>query len=174
MRVFVGIELPVEARAALDAVLGAVGVPGKPTPPENWHITLRYIGSIDEVSVDRLLAGLDEADLGAPFRIRTRGLGAFPNTVRATVLWLGLGPSPLDLLAGVVDAVVERIGLGSEERPFVGHVTLSRIRPPADVTDLVEGVDVPHVPIPVDRVTVFESVQGSGHPRYVPIERIGL
>lgn len=176
MRVFVGVDLSSDARAALAACLSAVEVPGKPSPPQNWHITLRYIGSMDEVSLDRLVAGLDEADLGDRFALRASGLGAFPKPARATVLYVGLdaGSAQLASLAETVHDVVDGIGLGREDRPFVGHVTLSRIRPPVDVSGLIAKVELPSIPIAVDEVTVFESVQRDGGTEYRSIERIAL
>lgn len=176
MKVFVGVDLSVGARAALAACLSDVDVPGKPSPPQNWHITLRYIGAMDDVSLDRLLAGLDQAGLGGPFTLRAGGLGAFPKPSRATVLWIGLshGSDRLERLAESVQDVVDGIGLGREERPFVGHVTLARIRPPVDVRRLISSVDVPAVTIPVDEITVFESVQVDGGTAYRPIERFPL
>ena len=176
MKVFVGVDLSAEARAALAACLSEVEVPGKPSPPQNWHITLRYIGAMDEVSLDRLLAGLDEAELGGPFTIRASGLGAFPTPARATVLWVGLtdGRDRLELLAGAVEDVVDGVGLGREDRPFVGHMTLSRIRPPVDVRSLIAGVELPSIPIPVDEITLFESRQIPGGTQYHPIERFPL
>jgi 2'-5' RNA ligase len=176
MRVFVGVDLSVEARAALAACLSGVDVPGKPAPPQNWHITLRYIGAMDDVSLDRLLAGLDEADLGGSFTLRVAGLGAFPKPSHATVLWVGLehGSDRLGSLSETVQEVVEGIGLGREDRPFVGHITLARIRPPVDVRRLISEVDVPPVVIPVDEVTVFESVQVVGGSEYHPLERFPL
>lgn len=172
MKVFVGVELSAEARAALATVLAGSDIPGKPSPPENWHITLRYLGTVDEVMLDRLIGGLDDAELPESFVVRTAGLGAFPRADRATVLWVGLRSDHLDVLAEVVDDVVDAIGYGREERPFVGHVTLARIRPPVDVRRLVSSVELPAIAIPVERLTVFES--RSGQPRYVPIERIDL
>ena len=176
MKVFVGVDLSAEARSALAAGLSAVDVPGKPSPPQNWHITLRYIGAMEDVSLDRLLAGLDEAELGGPFTLRAGGLGAFPKPSRATVLWIGLGHGSdrLEGLSETVQDVVDGIGLGREERPFVGHVTLARIRPPVDVRRLISGVDVPPVTIPVEEITVFETVQRPGGSEYVPIERFRL
>lgn len=176
MKVFVGVDLPLESRLALVSSLADVGIPGKPSPPQNWHITLRYIGTMDDVSLDRLLAGIDEADLGEPFTLRASGLGAFPKPARATVLWVGLGHGSdrLESLSESVQDVVDGIGLGREERPFMGHITLARIRPPVDVLSLIAGVEVPPVPIPVDEVTVFESIQIPGGTEYRPIERFPL
>jgi 2'-5' RNA ligase len=174
--VFVGVDLDAEARAVLAASLSDVDIPGKVAPPQNWHITLRYIGAMDDVSLDRLLAGLDEADMGGAFTLRAAGLGAFPKPARATVLWVGLahGSDRLELLAEAVEDVVDGVGLGREDRPFVGHITLARIRPPVDVRRLVSEVEVPPVTIPVDEVTVFESVQIPGGTVYHPIDRFPL
>lgn len=174
MTIFVALDLSDDARAALAAVLQNVEIPGRPSPPENWHVTLRYLGSVDEVSVDRLVGALDDADLVKPFVLRTVGLGAFPKAARATVLWVAATAPPLNELAEAVDDVAERVGFGREDRPFVGHVTLARIRPPGNVLSLIESVEIPRIQIPVDRVTVFESEQGGGHPHYRPIERIEL
>lgn len=176
MKVFVGVDLTHEARLALAASLADVDIPGKPAPPQNWHITLRYIGAMDEVSVDRLLAGLDEAQLGDGFTLRVSGLGAFPKPARATVLFVGLdaGSEQLAGLAESVQEVVDGIGLGREDRPFVGHVTLARIRPPADVRELIERAELPPIPIPVEAVTVFESIQVDRGTEYRPIERLPL
>ncbi len=176
MKVFVGVDLPAEPRAALAESLSGIAIPGKPAPPPNWHITLRYIGAMDDVSVDRLLAGLDEAELGGPFTVRASGLGAFPKPARATVLWVGVGhgTEQLTRLSDTVEDVVESVGLGREERPFVGHITLARIRPPVDVRRLIARSDIPPVPIAVDEVTVFETIQRPGSSEYRPIERIAL
>ncbi len=176
MKVFVGVDLSDEARAALAASLSDIEIPGKPAPPQNWHITLRYIGAIDDVSLDRLLAGLDEADLGGAFTVRAGGLGAFPRPERATVLWVGLahGSDRLESLSAIVEDVVDGVGLGREDRPFVGHITLARVRPPVDVRRLLSSVEVPPVTIPVDEVTVFESVTRPGSPEYRPIDRFPL
>ena len=175
MKVFVAVDLPDEPRAALAATLADLELPGKVAPPENWHITLRYIGAMDDVAIDRLVAGLDEVEMGGPFTLRTAGLGAFPRPERATVLWVGVshGTDRLEALSDLVQDVVEDIGFDREDRPFVGHLTLARIRPPDDVRRLMD-VELPSISIPVRSITVFESVQGAGGPEYAPIERIEL
>lgn len=176
MKVFVGVDLSLESRLALAASLADIDIPGKPAPPENWHITLRYIGAMDDVSLDRLLAGLDETELGERFSLAVSELGAFPKAARATVLFVGLGAGSerLAALSETVQDVVDGIGLGREDRPFVGHITLARIRPPVDVRELIADVEVPPIRIPVDEVTVFESIQIPGGTQYRPIERFPL
>jgi 2'-5' RNA ligase len=176
VKVFVAVDLPDEPRAALAATLADLDLPGKVAPPENWHITLRYIGAMDDVAIDRLLAGLHETELGGPFTLRTAGLGAFPRPERATVLWVGVlhGSDRLEALSDLVQDVVEDVGLDREDRPFVGHLTLARIRPPEDVRRLTADVELPSISVPVESITVFESIQRASGPEYAPIERFEL
>ncbi|MGH8948172.1 MAG: 2'-5' RNA ligase family protein, partial [Acidimicrobiia bacterium] len=60
-RIFVAVSLPDEIRMALADRLESVEMPGRAVPPENWHITLRFVGRADEVAIDRMLAALDGA-----------------------------------------------------------------------------------------------------------------
>ncbi|MDH5372463.1 MAG: RNA 2',3'-cyclic phosphodiesterase, partial [Acidimicrobiia bacterium] len=130
-RLFVGVDLSTEARhalvAQLDAAIGGA-LPGTVVPPPNWHLTLRFLGDVDPVGYDRLLMELAGADLGPAFEVALDGLGAFPRTARATVLWTGVsdGSDPLNRLAGRVEKACVGAGFGPEERPFHAHLTLSR------------------------------------------------
>jgi RNA 2',3'-cyclic 3'-phosphodiesterase len=179
-RIFVAVDLPPEARhllaARLDDLLGGRAVPGKPVPPENWHVTLRFVGWADDPDVDRFTAGLAEARWGSGFRLRLGGLGAFPRPRRATVLWAGFdrGAERLDQLAAVAEETAHEAGFAPEDRPFHAHLTLSRIRPDQDVTPLVEGVPALGVGFEVRWITLFESVLGRGGPRYHELERFPI
>ena len=141
-RVFAAVGPPAEVVVALAERLAGLAIPGKRVPPPNWHVTLRFVGPVEEVAYERWLGALDESDLPGPFSITLRGLGAFPRAARATVLWVGVESDPaLDDLAHVVDAAADRAGLGREERPFVPHLTIARVRPPEDVRRLIYGQD---------------------------------
>lgn len=154
-----------------------IEVPGKPAPPENWHITLRFLGRVGEVTLERLLAELDQSDLGAPFKLRLGGLGAFPRPARATVLWVGLDGDVERLVevATMADDAAMAAGVEPEDRPFHSHLTLSRIRPQLDVRGLVATTDDIGGSWTVEEVVVFESdLSGPGPARYLPIERFRL
>lgn len=176
-RVFVGLEPTDVVRADLAQALGPFRpLPGRVAPPHNWHLTLRFIGQMDEVAYQRLLAELDQAELGGPFRLRLSGFGAFPNPRRATVLWVGVdrGGDRVTALAEVVEQAVVDIGGEPEERPFHPHLTLSRIRPQQNVTQLVESEDLASVGWHADHITVYRSHLGSTGARYEVLEEIGL
>jgi 2'-5' RNA ligase len=167
---------PPEARAALDRWIRPYDVPGRLVPPENWHITLRFIGSADQVAYERLLGQLSESDPGAPFIIRLGGLGAFPNPRRATVAWMSLldGGDRLAGLSEVAEEACQAAGLAPEERPFRAHLTVSRIRPARDVAAMVAASRDSGIAWRCDHFTVYQSHQGEGHPRYEPLDTFAL
>ena len=156
---FVGIDLDAETRHGIAASLLNVQLVGSLSPPDNWHLTLRYLGEVLDVVYDRLLFELESVVSANPFRLSFAGLGAFPKTSHATVLWMGvhLGEDELMMLAHQVDDACDRAGLGREDRPFVPHLTLSRIRPAADMWATVEHEPAPKVRLFVDHISVFRS-----------------
>lgn len=179
-RVFVAVALTDEARhglaAHLDSHLGGTPLPGRPLPPENWHLTLRFCGALDRLTYEKLLAGLDQSELGDPFRIGFGGLGAFPRPARATVLWLAIerGSDELGVLAAVAEDAAVDAGMMPEERPFHAHLTLSRIRPHQQVSPTIEAVPAAGIGMEVDTVTVYRSHLGGGPARYEVLEQIPL
>lgn len=157
-RAFAAIVPPPEAVAELTHHLDGVPLPGRPVPPPNWHVTLRFAGQVDAVTYERWLAALDEALLPEPFTATVAGFGAFPKARRATVLWLGVRGEGLAELAASVDEAAAQAGLGNEERPFRGHLTLARLRPPADVTGLTGDEPDWRVRFPVSAIHVMAAV----------------
>lgn len=173
-RIFAAVPLSPDARLGLAAALEGVEMPGRISPPGNWHITLRFLGRIDETTYERFLNSLAPVSTRQRFRIRLEGFGAFPNEKRATVVWLGVdqgGGKLVDLASCAEDAAVSA-GLEAEERPYRPHMTIARVRPPADIRHLLD------VPVEVgwlcDRVIVYRSVSGRGGTRYEPLETFPL
>lgn len=178
-RLFVAVELDPEARALIAAHLeaqGAAAWPDRLVVPENWHVTLRFLGWADEVQRDRILHVLDEAELPAPFRIRFGTLGAFPKPRRATVTWIAIesGTDELARLAGAAERAAQSAGFAPEDRPFHPHLTVGRVRPPIDVTSRIEQFAPCRVVAHVERVTLFESHIGRGGTRYESLDEVPL
>lgn len=175
-RVFAAVPLPDEVRMALAEGLRELPIPGRMTPPANWHITLRFLGPVDEVTFDRFLGGLSEYPLGSSFRLVLGGLGGFPRASKATVVWVGVSGEVdrLGELAEMTEEAAQGAGLAPEERPFDPHLSISRARPPVDIRRLVaDSVDF-DLKWTCDRLVVFESHTGRGHPRYEPLETFPL
>lgn len=178
-RVFLAIDCGVETKAAqiaqLEHAFPEGSLPGTPTPPVGWHVTLRWIGNITEVHLDRVLAELDQDDLGPPFRLRLTGLGAFPDPARAGVLWRRVDDTEgrVGALAERVEEACQNVGLPAEERSYVPHLTLSRLRPARDLEYLIH-TDLRPLRMPVTAITVFRSVSAQPRPRFEVIELIEL
>jgi 2'-5' RNA ligase len=178
-RLFVAAPLDDDSRHVLSRLLVEAaprGLPGRVVPPENWHVTLRFLGDVRAPDRDRLLEALERADLGEAFAVRWGGLGAFPRPRRATVLWVRAerGAEALRAVAGGVEEAAVEAGFPPEDRPFRAHLTLSRIRPHQDVTALTEGVGPLGVTTRVDRVVLYRSHLGPGGARYHEVESFPL
>ena len=175
-RVFVAVPVPGEVRAALADRLTAAEIPGRVVPPENWHFTLRFVGWVDEVGYDRLLGALDVSQLGSPFEIGLGSMGAFPRPGRANVVWLDVirGMERLEELASVAEEAARSAGFEAEERPFRVHLTLSRVRPAEDVSDLVSGFPAVGLDWRCASIVVYQSHLGRGGARYEALETFPL
>lgn len=178
-RLFLGLPLPPALRDALEAHLGRVfggGVPGKPVPPANWHLTLRFLGQTSAEQHRRLADALRGAALGPAFELAFGGLGAFPRPARATVLWVGVreGADAVKALAARMEAAARAAGFAPEEKPFSPHLTLSRLRDPADLRGAITAAPPFGERMRVEEVVLFRSHLGGGPPRYEAVERFEL
>ena len=98
---------------------------------ENLHLTLRFLGEIDSVALERAREAVVAAAAGVePFAVSLRGLCGFPPGRPPRVLWASVaaGGAGLEALyARLEGALIER-GLPGENRAFHPHVTLARVR----------------------------------------------
>lgn len=175
-RLFLGIALTEEARRGVHSQLQGEELPGRVVPSGDWHLTLVYLGDTPADALAPLTQALNAMDLGDRITIELGGLGAFPRADRASVLWLGVreGADAIGALNARVKAAVRRVGLPAEDRPYVPHLTLSRIRPPRDVRQLLERAPPISERLQVNAVILFRSHPGSRHPRYEELERFSL
>ena len=172
-RVFLAVPLPAEIRFALAERVGELTIPGRVAPSENWHITLRFLDTVDRVTYERFLGAVDGERRWA-FDVGLDGFGAFPRPKKATVFWAGIGTGEreLSLLNEDAEEAALAAGLLPEERPFHPHLTLSRIRPPVDVTDLM-GEEL-SLSWRCQQLVAFRSHLGRGGARYEPLDSIDL
>ena len=172
-RVFVAVDPPPEVRFALDEIVSGMPIPGKRVPPSNWHITLRFLDTVDRVTYERYLSALDPPAETA-FWIALDGFGAFPKPGKATVLWAGVGDgaTQLAMLNEQAEEAALSAGLLPEERPFHPHLTLSRIRPPADVRSLVD--EELSLSWRCERLVVYRSHLGRRGVTYEPLDSLDL
>jgi 2'-5' RNA ligase len=139
----------------------------------NYHLTLKFLGGIEESRAADIGAALTAAVAGLPaVDLALRGLGAFPSPARPRVIWAGVdagGPS-LAALAGAVDAGLAALGVPREARGFSAHVTLGRVREPrrdpALAAALARAAGVELGSSRVDRVVLMRSELSPRGARY--------
>jgi 2'-5' RNA ligase len=133
VRLFVSISPPEDARVHLAATL--LELAERVVRPEQWHVTLAFLGEVPEDAVPAVGDAVRKAAAGAkPLRLRLLGAGAFGRE-RAAV-WVGLAGDlgRLERLARVVRGALLAAGIPAEDRPFTPHLTLARnvdLRQPA-------------------------------------------
>jgi len=179
MRLFVAIAPPAAVLDDLDVLAAPLRTGRRDlrwTSREAWHVTLAFLGQVDEAAAARLLPRLERAaHRHNAFRLAFSGAGAFPAASRANVLWGGLSGDrgALANLAESVAAGASRAGASPPDkgRRFRPHLTLARCRMPADVTELVAalaGYQGP--PWTADRIHLVRSRPGATeHPRYATL-----
>lgn len=170
VRLFVALPLPAAIRARLELLMG--GVPGaRWVPPENLHITLRFIGEVDGGTAEDVAASLNA--IAAPrFDLSLAGVDVFGRGDATRKIWTGVERAPaLGHLRDKVESAVVRCGLPAESRKFTPHVSLARLR---DAVGSRLGAFVQSNqlfragPFEIDRFVLFSSWLGHGHAVYRP------
>jgi len=174
-RLFVAFRPPPATRRLLLAAMGGISAARWQTD-DQLHLTLRFIGE-----VDRHRAGDVHAALGAVhqprFEIALNGIGAFDRRGWPDAVWAGVTPhEPLKALHNKVDAALIRVGIEPDQRAFLPHITLARLkRSSGSVGNLLEssgGLSSP--PFTVDHFGLFESDLTPEGAVYSIVERYGL
>jgi 2'-5' RNA ligase len=185
LRLFVALELPSFLRGQVAALLGGdIGVEGRVrwVREENLHLTLKFIGGVEESRLRAVESEIEKAvSRVPPFEARLGGCGVFPGPTKGRVIWLGMeeGRESAGKLAARLDSRLSRVGVKREARPFRGHLTLARIKPPSDCTvwlkeaeEKLRGLSLP--PFQVREVVLFRSILHAEGPEYVPLKRFAL
>jgi len=167
-RLFTGIEIPQAIAQGLSTLRG--GVPGaRWIDPENYHLTLRFIGDVDGSTardVLQILGGVRRAPLDLTFDRLDQFGGKKPRAIFA-----GVSPHPALLeLQAEHERLLRRIGLPPEQRKFSPHVTLARLRDTSahQVADYLSSrVFFRSPPFPVSRFVLLSSKASTGGGPYV-------
>jgi 2'-5' RNA ligase len=97
--------------------------------PNNCHLTLKFLGDIDEQQIEPIGQVLQrDLSLFPRFAINAKGLGVFPDAKRPRVLWVGIEGKPLAALAEKVEKALASVGFAEEKRKFTPHLTIGRWR----------------------------------------------
>lgn len=142
MRAFIAIDLDPAIRKSLQALLldlKATRAEIRWAEPGGLHLTLKFLGDIDEAGALRVQAVLEDvAGRHRAFPLRAEGTGVFPGERNPRILWVGFAAEPgLMALQAELERALEAEGFALEERAFKPHLTLGRVKGPRRIGDAV-------------------------------------
>ena len=162
LRLFVAVDLPEPVKDQIETLRATI--PGATwVKRQAYHLTLRFLGdNIADARLDEIRAALGRVE-APPFELALHGVGRFPAPGRrpARVIWVGVqAPPALQTLYRGVSAALNPIGFPADGQPFSAHVTLARLRQPADPEVerfLARHADVTSAPFPISEFTLYSS-----------------
>ena len=168
LRLFTALEIPPDVRSALSTMRG--GLPGaRWIDPENDHVTLRFIGDVDEYIAREAAFILGQIRREA-FDIKFEMLSPFGGNRPRAIVALLVQTQPLMELQAEHERLLRRVGLEPEGRKFTPHVTLARLRHSSsfEVADYFSTRGALRVPVfEPDRFVLFSSRDSVGGGPYV-------
>jgi 2'-5' RNA ligase len=178
VRLFVAVNLPDAIRRdlfeRLDPIRG-VGTGVRWLEPNNFHITLKFLGSVQDTQIESIQDGLWAAAAQVPaFELTLSRFGAFPNFRRARVYWVGVEDDGwLGRLQSAVEQQIAPLGFPTEARPFHPHITVGRANQlTAAELGAVEASSAPfpfRETISVSSMELMESKLSPKGARYEPV-----
>ncbi|RMF94431.1 MAG: RNA 2',3'-cyclic phosphodiesterase [Nitrospinota bacterium] len=184
LRTFIGIAISPVIQQQILAAQKAWGevVPGiRWIKPENLHLTLKFLGEIEETLVDPIHHRMQRVAGGvAPFTLTIQGLGVFPNLSRPRVLWLGVnqGKQSLQTLYALLQAELTPLGFPAEKRAYTPHLTLARFKTfssPSLLSALLQqSLRYEFAPLSVHRIDLIRSQLHPGGAIYTCLRSVEL
>ncbi len=146
MRCFIAIDLPIEIKIKIGHVINLSSpLSGdiKWVPYENIHLTLKFLGEVDDILLKEIEQRLKIICLShKPFSITVKGVGAFPNEKKPNVLWIGVdNAGSLKNLYQDIENSVSELGFERENRKHSPHLTIGRIKNKKDVLQVMNTLN---------------------------------
>jgi RNA 2',3'-cyclic 3'-phosphodiesterase len=174
-RLFIGIDPPPEIKQQLLKLQG--GISGARWQNDNqMHITLRFIGGVDRHTANDIAATLPRI-AHRQFDVQLHGVGTFDRRGSIHTLFTGLVPAdPLHVLHKKVDHLLVHLGLHTDTRAFVPHLTLARLNQSSGTLAhfLIDHGKLNSAPFTITDICLYESVLTRDGSHYAIIERYPL
>jgi 2'-5' RNA ligase len=146
LRTFIAVDLSKSIRdktVALQNTLAKTGADVKWVEPANLHVTLLFLGEVDDRQVPEVCR-LTANCVGAhpAFSMQVESVGCFPNPRRPRVVWVGVGAG-FEAISAIHDALeieFDDLGFRREERRYTPHITLGRVKSEGPNEKLVEAL----------------------------------
>jgi 2'-5' RNA ligase len=185
IRTFIGIDIGEEIRdrlVSLQESLTAIEPEVKWVEPENLHLTLLFLGEVDQRETIDICRAAQKAIQSMPsFVMSVEATGCFPNIRRPRTLWVGVGKGSAEVKAvhdAIETPILEMGNYRRETRGYTPHVTLGRVKSDRPADELAKALQKHQTwnagEVTVDNVQVMSSVLGSDGPTYTVLGRARL
>ncbi len=179
MKIRMFISIPVKDPSVLQPVLDAADriENVKASPVSQMHMTMRFIGDIDDGKTKKVVRCVEEAVEGVePFTVTLKGSGCFPDRKRPSVLWIGAYPQ--DILKGISDRIAANLKAANiqfDEKPFKSHITVGRCKGPVVADAFLDSyADTEFTSFLCDEILIMRSELGPKGAKHTVLERVGL
>ncbi|MCJ7792630.1 MAG: RNA 2',3'-cyclic phosphodiesterase [Candidatus Marinimicrobia bacterium] len=178
MRIFLALELPEEIKKEIEKLqkkLRKAGAKAIWVKPEIVHLTLTFLGSVTHNQLEIIHKILDEIRL-RPLRLELGSLGCFPNPERARIIFIDLQGDLKELhyLANLIRQNLKKEAIQFDDKPFVAHVTLGRIKKRQNLSHVLKGVKPKRIEFLAREITLNQSELSSSGPQYTKLKTIHL
>lgn len=179
MRVFIAIEFEQHIKDYLNKIQKQVmsySTDGNFSRPENFHLTLKFIGEVQPSFLGSITAAMAQSVHGIkPFKLRLHNLGNFPRGNKM-IIWMGVGGEldVLNLLFNQLETSLGSIGIAKDTRGYSPHITLGReVRLAVPFSKVANAVAIDHQQqiIEVHKISLMESKREEGRLMYIPLHR---
>jgi len=187
MRTFIAIELPKEIKNSLSCLqeeLKKQNADVKWVDPSNIHLTLKFLGEIEDKKTDKLVGIMQEVAKNNPFfAMRICSLGAFPKIEFPRIIWVGIdkGDKETKKLAKDLEERLSGLDIPKEERSFSSHITIARVKSNLNRIKLTEALkklednwDRKSMEFLVAKITLFKSTLTPKGPIYEALKETTL
>jgi RNA 2',3'-cyclic 3'-phosphodiesterase len=142
MRLFTALELPSDVRDKVEELLIRLRptAPLRWSPPENLHITTKFIGEWPEERLEELKNSLAALPSRDPIPVHIRDFGAFLSPNKPRFFWVGVSAPELSALAADTESATTALGVDAEDRAYSPHVTVARVKEGFDIATLREAI----------------------------------
>ena len=185
MRAFIAIPLSQQVKDKIEAAqdrLRKADADVRWVRPANIHITLKFLGNIEDTIIPAVKSSLSSILKSAfRFELEIKEINAFPNLAFPRTIWAGIGQGQKECMAlqKDIEQAMEKLGIESEARPFSAHLTLGRIRSDKNRQQLIDTLKKekdfdPKTKVSAGKIVLFQSLLNSEGPIYTALEEFLL
>lgn len=178
MRLFISINFGTEILTQLKILqqeLQEKGVKGCWRRQDKLHLTLKFLGEVEEKRLGKVIAELSRIDTPDPFKLELNGLGVFPNLYKPRILWVGFKDQPvLSVLHNQIEEVLEGLGFPREKRKYKPHLTLASGNVCGVTQEILDSGKSFVQRVPINEFEIMQSLVEGGIREYKVRQRFPL